>query len=163
MLVTSESHPHIIKAFNCIEEVSSGRSFATPVREVPDRWKPFLDEINEAIGTLSQTERCPDSEPLPAHVKPDAYLDSEFYTFCNGEYHDQQRIENRSMALTRAAVLLNDFFEDFTYTGDSPKEMPENIIRRRRIEWLTSVENESATEPTPEQRDELERLRMELV
>jgi hypothetical protein len=96
VIATSEQYPHLFQAMSCIEdETTTIGSLRVPVREIPDRWGPFLSEANETIGKLSQTERSPDSEPLPAHVKPNDFLDSEFYTFCNGEYHEMSALESR--------------------------------------------------------------------
>jgi hypothetical protein len=164
MIINAETHPHIIKAMNCVEEETRGMmAIPQPVREIPNRWGAHLEKINAVIGTLSTTERAPESEPLPAHVRPDAYLDSELYSFCNGEYHEMKAIENRNPDLGLASLFLNDFFEDWTLTGDDEKTSPQNVANQRRLEWLESIRTESGMGLQDEQLEEYERLRLSLV
>jgi hypothetical protein len=161
LIVTSEEWPNIVEAFNTIADDTG--NIPMPVYEIPARWKSQLPDLEKTLGALSRTERAPESPPLPPHVRPNEFLDSEFYTFCNGEYTEQNAISNRSLAHARAAVFLNDFFEDWTYTADSGTEVPENKTVQRRIEWLEEIERESGIGLSIEQRLELERLRLELT
>lgn len=164
MIINAESHKNIIDAMNCVDEDSAGpRAIPQPVREIPDRWRDYLDRVNASIGALSRTERAPEAEPLPAHVRPNAYLDSEFYGFCNGEYYEMRGIENRNPDLGLASLFLNDYFEDWQLTGDDPKMSPQNVANQRRLEWLESVRTESGLGLQDEQLEEYERLRLSLV
>lgn len=161
MLITQESHPNLIEAIHCIED-DTGNKLKLPVKEVPDRWGPLLGNLELTIAQLSRKKRAPESEDLPPHVKPDTYLDSEFYTFCNGGFTEQLAIANRDFHHVQAYVFLADFFEDWTYTGDDAQNSPINIARRSRIEY---IENLAAKKPelyTSELEAERNRLRVEL-
>jgi hypothetical protein len=162
MIINSDSHPNLVRAIHCVQE-ETGTRILVPVQKIPDRWKVFIDRIDCVIGTLRDNERAPESEPMPAHVKPDAYLDSEFFSFCNGEYHEQSAIANRSFDHALAAVFLNDLFEDWTYTDETAARSPENVARIYRLEWLNTVAAESAGGLTDEQREERDRLDLELT
>jgi hypothetical protein len=164
MIVTSEKYPNILEAIHCMQdEMRATGSLRIPVQEVPDRWARYLDEIDETIGKLSRKERAPEAEPLPAHVKPSELLDSEFYSFCNGDGDPMRAMGNRDLQHARAGLFLDDFFEDWQLTGDEPKSSPENVALQRRLEWLEAVKNESAMGLQGSQLEEYERVRMEIV
>ena len=162
MIITAETFPNILAAMNCIDE-ETGRRIKDPVKEIPDRWKDYLPDIEKAIATLSRNTPAPEGEPRAPHIKPDAYLDSEFYTFCNGEFHDMRKVINRNMELVKASILLNDYFEAWTYTEDSGSRNPHNIINENRIEWLESVRAENSGSLSAEQEAELNQLRLTLT
>jgi hypothetical protein len=160
VLISVEKYPRIIEAMNCVvDETTNVGSGNIPVREVPDRWGGYLENIEETFAKLSKTERAQESPDLPAHVKPDEFMDSEFYAFCNGEFHEQSAIANRSLEFTQAYVFLSDFFEDWTLTGDGVKDEPGNVVLQNRVAWLDTVAQESAVGLTPEQETELYELR----
>jgi hypothetical protein len=164
VIATSEQYPHIFEALHAMEEeTQSLGSLKIPVRDVPGRWEPYLAQVNETLGKLSKTERAPEAEPMPAHVKPNAYLDSEFYSFCNGEYHEMSAMENRDLTHAEASLFLNDAFEGWQLTSDGISGNPLNVARQRRIEWLQTLQQEGPTGLTTEQTQELEKLRLELV
>lgn len=157
MLIDTDTFPTTMKAVHLIQ-ADSGDRLAIPLLTVPDRWNEFLPDIEQALGTLSQTKRAPEEEPLPPHIKPDQYLDSEFYSFCNGEHLAQTKIANRSMELVLALAFLDDFFEGWTLTTEEHSNNPLNYARQRRIEFLDNTPDQ-----TNLQRDELEALRLKLT
>lgn len=138
MIINTDTYPHIMEAIHLIQ-MDTGDHLAIPVLDVPQRWKFALPEIEDAIETLSHKERAPEEEELPPHVKPSELLDSEFYSFCNGDGLVQVRIANRNMGLLTAHVFLSDYFEGWTYTGDDDSK-PESVINQKRLEWLNNVE-----------------------
>ena len=162
MLINTDSHPNILEAFHCIED-DSGNKMKIPVREIPSRWDSFLPRIESALATLSRTERDEQAEPLPSHVKPNPYLDSQFYSFCNGEFYEQTRIANRSDDNSLAMLFLNDFYEDWSYTSDSGPDSVENTLKRQQIEWLEMIERESTNGLNVEQQNRLYQLRNSLT
>jgi hypothetical protein len=123
-------------------QMDSGDHLALPILQVPDRWKPYLEKIDEAITTLSRKERAPEEEPLPPHVKPSELLDSELFSFCNGDDLVMTKIANRSTELLLTHVFLADYFEGWTYTDETEANSPENVVRRKRIEYLEMLERE---------------------
>lgn len=157
MIINSDDYPHTMKAVHLIQ-ADSGDHLAIPILNVPERWKDLMPEIEKSIGTLSLTERASEDEPLAPHVKPDSYLDSEFYTFCNGDHLVQTKIANRSMDLVLALAFLDDFFEGWTLTSENHSDNPMNYARQRRIEFL-----ENSGNLTNVQNDELEALRLQLT
>lgn len=159
MLITTESHPNILEALHCIEQ-ETGQQLAVPIKDVPDRWIPFLPDIEKVLSELSRKERAPEAAPLPPHVKPSELLDSEFYSFCNGDYDEQNAMSMRSPQHTAAHVFLADFFEDWTYTQDEGPESVNNVCLRKRIEYLEMLRDESAGGLTSEQEDELQKVRL---
>lgn len=160
-VVSLDDYPSIIEALNTIESDNSF-SASPPVRSIPKRWEPYLASIEETLSKLSRTERAPEAEPLPPHVKPSEFLDSEFYAFCSGEQLEQQAIANRNIEHARATVFLADFFEDWGYTGGNELS-PANKTIATRIEWLEYVDRESSVGLSPEQQEELDKLRFELT
>jgi hypothetical protein len=162
-IISTESHPHILEAIHLVQDDTEAHPLAIPVQEVPDRWSPHLTEIDEVLGKLSRTVRAAEEEPLPPHVKPSELLDSELYSFCNGDGLVQERIANRDMSLLKAHVFLADYFEGWTYTTLEGGDTPENRIRQKRIEWLDMVERESTIGLTQEQRAEREQLNLSLT
>lgn len=133
MQVTKENFPNIVEAFHALDQDSSGpRALCLPLFVIPAIYDEHLPKIEQALASLSRTERSPEAEPLPDHVKPDAYADSEFFAFCCGEYEETQAIANRSLDFQLANNLLNDYFEDYI-------EMPGDPLQRAyksRIEFL---------------------------
>jgi hypothetical protein len=160
VLISTEKFPCIIAAMNCVvDETTNIGSGNAPVREVPERWGGYLENIEETIAKLSKTERAKESPDLPAHVKPDTFMDSEFYAFCNGEFHEQSAIANRGLEFTQAYVFLSDFFDDWQLTGDGVQNEPGNVVLQNRVAWLDTVAQESALGLSPEQEAELHELR----
>lgn len=139
MIINTEHQPHIMDAVHLIQ-MDTGDHMAIPVLDVPERWRLFLPQIDEAITTLSRKDRAPEEEPLPPHVKPSELLDSELFSFCNGDDLVMTRIANRSAELLLAHVFLADYFEGWTYTDETDANSPENVVRRKRIEYLEMLE-----------------------
>lgn len=156
MLIDVDQYPNIMAALHCIQE-DSGDRLRIPVLKVPDRWDYALPEIEKLIGTLSKKARAPESPPHPPHVKPNEFLDSEFYTFCNGEYDEQHAIANRSGENTLAHVFLTDFFEGWFYTDDVT-DTPKKVCVDKRVEFLREVDTESSNGLTEKQTEELKEL-----
>jgi hypothetical protein len=159
VIINTDTYPNIMEAIHLIQ-MDSGDHLAIPVLNVPERWKYALPEIEDILETLSHKERAPEEEPLPPHVKPSELLDSEFYSFCNGDGLVQVRIANRNMALLRAHVFLSDYFEGWTYTGGDESE-PESLIHQKRLEWLNNVEEVLGL--TPEQEQERLSVRLKIT
>jgi hypothetical protein len=158
MIINTEMYPHVMEAVHFVQS-DSGNDLAIPVLDVPDRWKPFLPDIEEAVSALSRRERAPEEEPLPPHVKPSELLDSEFSSFCIGEGMVMEKIANRSMELLLALVFLTDYFEGWTYT-DELTSSPKNKMHQKRIEYLDSLEREGTI--TFEQRLERDDNRLQI-
>jgi hypothetical protein len=143
---------------HCIEQ-ETGNTLSFPVKEVPSRWIAFLPDIEKVLSGLSRKERAPESAPLPPHVKPSEFLDSEFFEFCNGEYDSVVAMSMRSPQHTAAQLFLNDFFEDWTYTSDNGSDSIRNKALTKRVEYLEMIERESSLGLTSEQEAELHKLR----
>ena len=117
MIISSENYPTILKALHCIEEDSRGpMAMRLPMIPVPAWYTNLLPAFENALSKLSQSERAPESPPLQAHVRPDAYLDSEWYEFLNGEQDSVLAIRSRSPELALASDFLNDFFEGWSHS-----------------------------------------------
>lgn len=156
MLITTDSHPNIIKAFNTIDQDNNGpRALSLPVCDVPVVWEKYLGRIEAAIGSLSRTERDDSLSELPPHVKPDMKFDSDFAVFCMGEDSDVRKLANRSLDLQLANELLNEYFEDFYLTKAEKPVDPYQRAIVSRIEYLEK-------EPTPEKSQEAAQLRYQL-
>jgi hypothetical protein len=162
MIISTDSHPNTMAAIHCVEE-DNGNRMAMPLANIPARWDEFLPRIEEVLGTLSKTERDEQAEPLPLHVKPNAYLHSQFYSFCNGEFYEQTRIANRSEDHALAMLFLNDMFEDWSYTTDRGPDSVANTFMRQQIEWLEMIERESTGGLSVEQSNRLDSLRKSLT
>jgi hypothetical protein len=164
MIITSETHPYALAALNCIDDDSRVTgSLGLPAREIPDRWGGYMENVNNTIGKMSREKRSPEAEPLPTHVKPNEFLDSEFYAFCNGEFLERTAIGNRDLHHTEAMLFLDDYFEDWSLTATNPKQEPGNVARQRRVEWLEDLQRESTMGLTAEQLAELDQLKMSLL
>jgi hypothetical protein len=107
-------HPAIVRALNLIREDNGGPSWppeSSPL--IAKAWEPHLAAIEAAIGSLSDTH--PPSEDPEACERFNAgersYLDSELYTFCNGESTVVAAMAAHSEGLRLANAFLNDFFE----------------------------------------------------
>ena len=159
MIINTESHPNIMEAIHLFQ-MDTGDHLAIPVQDVPDRWKELLPDIENAIETLSRKIRAHEEDDLPAHVKPSELLDSEFYSFCNGDMVTQEKIANRNIELLKAHVFLSDFFEAWTYTGGEEPE-PESKIYQKRVEWLDHVEANGSL--TMEQEQERMNARLKIT
>lgn len=110
--------PAIIRALNLIREDSGGPSWP-PESEplIASAWEPHLALIDAALASLSDSAPAPedaDAAERLAGGEVFSYLDSEFYTFCNGESTVVEAITNRSEALRLASAFLNDFFEGWS-------------------------------------------------
>lgn len=148
MLVPKDKFPNIVEAFHAIDEDNSGpQALRLPIYTIPDSYEPYIHRIETVIGSLSRKDRAPTASPLPAHVKPHEFLDSEFSAFVAGEYSEMEEITNRSFNHTLGNILLNEYFEDFTEPLDPYQE-----ALRRRIQFLESVGN----------KEEADKLRLEV-
>lgn len=120
MIISSKNYPVILKAMHCIEQDSRGpMAMNLPLMIIPDWYKPLLPVYEKALSELSEKKRAPEAPELPAHVKPNTYLDSEWYDFLNGESQILWAIKSRTPELAQTNDFLNDFFEDW---GDSLKK-----------------------------------------
>ena len=116
--LSRDSYPAIIRAMNLIREDNGGPSW--PPEQTPrvaERWQPLLPDIEQALAALSDSGPAPEDEEAITRIKggePFCYLDSELYTFCNGEQSVVDAIKARSDSLRMANDFLNDFFEGWT-------------------------------------------------
>lgn len=135
MLLTQQDYPKIVKAFHTIDEDSNGpRAIKLPAYDVPESFSPYLRRVEDTLAKLSLVTPPPEeTEPLPPHVKPDAYLDSEWFAFCCGEYYVVLAMAGRDLDHELAAVLLEEFFDDYT---ESKKTDPMQLALRRHVEFL---------------------------
>lgn len=142
MIVSADKFPNILKAFHAIEDDNNPHPICFPLYDVPTAYDTHLAGIEREMAKLSRTERAPESPPLPAHVKPDAWMDSEFYTFVNGEQQEVLDISNRNMDLTIASQLLNDFFEGFEFIEEDPYQR----ALKARIEYFDSMDDKASAD-----------------
>lgn len=135
MLVTQQDYPKIVKAFHTIDEDSNGpRTIKLPAYDVPAGFGQYLRRIEDTLVKMSLTSPPPEeTEPLPLHIKPDAYLDSEWFAFCCGEHDVVLAMAGRDVDHELAAVLLEEFFDDYT---ESNKTDPMQLALRRHVEFL---------------------------
>lgn len=109
--------PTLIRAMNLIREDNGGPSW--PPESMPliaKAWCPHLAAIEGALANLS--DQAPPPEDPEACQRFNAgersYLDSELYTFCNGECTVMDAMRSRSAALALAGDFLDDFFEGWS-------------------------------------------------
>lgn len=162
MIISSEDYPSIMRAVHLIQQ-ETGDHLCIPILEVPERWKSFLPRVEAVFRELSREMRAPEEEPMALHIKPNALLDSEFYSFCNGSYEVQLAIANRSLNHILAYLFMTDYFEGWTYTDEGHERNPENMVRRIRLEHLDMLERESGMGLTVEQMRERDHLRYSLT
>lgn len=121
MTLDAACFPSIVRALNLIREDNGGPSW--PPEDAPliaARWQPYLVEIEAAIASLADDAIAPGDDDARRSVAEQGfcYVDSELYTFCNGEATVMEAIAARSPALTLASKLLNDFFEGWSLFDD---------------------------------------------
>lgn len=109
--------PTIVRAMNLIREDNGGPSW--PPESMPliaKAWCPHLAVIEGALADLS--DQAPPPEDPEACERFNAgepcYLDSELYTFCNGESTVVEAMTKRNAGLFLAGHFLNDFFNGWT-------------------------------------------------
>lgn len=121
MTLDVSQFPAIIRALNLIRENNGGPSWppeASP--QIAARWQPYLAKIDAAIAGLTDVGIAPEDEAARRRVADSgfSYIDSELYTFCNGEETALEAIAARTPELTLASKLLNDFFEGWSLFDD---------------------------------------------
>jgi hypothetical protein len=119
--IDGATYPAIVRALNLIREDSGGPSWppeASPL--VAARWSPYLARIEAAIADLSDNAPAPEDAEACARVIAEgfSYLDSELYTFCNGEHSAMMAIAAVSPDRRIASRFLNDFFEGWSGEED---------------------------------------------
>lgn len=124
------TRPGIYRALNLLIEDSYGPT-ARPITSglaIPPWWSPHVPEIEQFVGSLSDELAAPEDGELMASL-PDAaeslhvanIMDSELWSFVNGEDTVANAIAQRSRAGVLAHVFLNDMFEGFGgYDAEHP-------------------------------------------
>jgi len=121
MVLAAEEWPGIIRALNLIRENSGGPSW--PPESDPRiacRWTPYLNDIETALAALSDDAPAPEDGETIARLKDRefCYIDSELYTFCNGEDTLVEIMAERSFEMTAAHNFLSDFFWGWSLYSD---------------------------------------------
>jgi hypothetical protein len=120
--ISTTSHPTLGRALNLIREDSGGPSW--PNQEgtiIAARWSPWLDRMEAAVAMLADNAPAPEDPDGVERVIGSGrvhLVDSELYSFCNGEEQVMNAIAARSQGLTAASHFLSDFFEGWTYFED---------------------------------------------
>ena len=115
------SHPRLTRALNWIREDNGGAAWRPTSQTVmPARWTPYLDRMEQALGTLSDEKPAPeDIDSVRDYVAGQrSYLLSELYAFINGEQTVMHTIAARSPELQLTHKFLGDFFEGWSYFED---------------------------------------------
>lgn len=104
MIITRKTHPAIFTAFREVDYDNGTINRFNPAKdeiEIPGQWALTVDAAEMALKALPGF-KIDGGTTLP---------DSDFLTFCTGEYSEVEAIANRSSELRLAGELLNGYFD----------------------------------------------------